>query len=335
MDETPVETMHGLIAGSQVSQAIHVVASLGLADLLADGPRDSDELAARTDTHAPSLYRLLRALAAIGVLHEDDDRRFSLTPRGELLRSDVPGSLRGWAVNIGRPYIREAWSALEHSIRTGENAFEHVHGTDVWSYRAERPEESAIFDSAMQSLTGGANRALIDAYDFGRFRTIVDVGGGNGTLLAALLAHYPDLRGVVFDQEHVVANAQTVLAKAGVADRCELVAGSFFEKVPSGGDAYTLKSIIHDWDDEQSTAILQVVRGAMGIDGTLLLIERILGPPNEDWRTKFTDLNMLVNPGGRERTLEEWETLLQQAGYSLVDITPTASGLAVIAATPA
>jgi hypothetical protein len=326
--------MHRLLAGGQVSQAVHVAASLGIADLLAGGPRDSDELAAETETHAPSLYRLLRALAALGVLHEDDGRRFSLTPQGELLRSDVPGSVHGWAAFVGRPYIREAWSALEHSIRTGENAFQHVHGTDVWSYRAEQPEESVIFDSAMQSLTGGANRALIDAYDFGSFGTIVDVGGGNGALLAALLAEYPALRGIVFDQEHVVANAEVVLADAGVADRCELATGSFFEEVPSGGDAYTLKSIIHDWDDERSVAILRVVRRAMGAGGTLLLIERIVDPPNEGWRTKLSDLNMLVNPGGRERTLDEWETLLQQAGYSLVDVTPTASGFAVIAATP-
>jgi len=231
--------------------------------------------------------------------------------------------------------MRDPWTALEHSIRTGENAFRHVYGTDVWSYRAERPEESAAFDSAMQSLTGGANQALVDAYDFGRFGTIVDVGGGNGALLAALLAAYPALRGVVFDQEHVVANAGAVLAGAGVTDRCELVAGSFFEQVPPGGDAYTLKSIIHDWDDEKSVVILQVVRRAMGAGGTLLLIERIVDRPNEGWRTKFSDLNMLVNPDGRERTYEEWETLLQQAGYSLVDITPTASGFAVIAATPA
>jgi O-methyltransferase/methyltransferase family protein len=333
VDETPVETMHRLIAGAQVSQAIHVAASLGICDLLADGPRDSDALAAETDTHAPSLYRLLRALAALGVLHEDDERRFSLTPQGELLRSDVPGSVRGWAAFVGRPHVRESWTALEHSIRTGENAFKHVHGTDVWSYRAERPEESAAFDRAMQSLTGGANRALIDAYDFGRFGTIVDVGGGNGALLAALLAEHPALHGVVFDQAHVVGNARTVLAEAGVADRCKLVAGSFFERVPSGGDAYVLKSIIHDWDDGKSVAILRVVRQAMTEDGTLLLIERIVDPPNAGWRTKFSDLNMLVMPDGRERTIDEWETLLEEAGYKLVDVTP-ASGFAVIAGAP-
>ena len=335
VDETPVESMQRLIAGSHVSQAISVAATLGISDLLADGPRASDELAAATDTHPPSLYRLLRALAAVGVFHEEDGRRFSLTPTGDLLRSDAPGSVRGWAAFLGRPYIRESWSALEHSVRTGENAFEHVHGTDVWSYRAERPDESEIFDHAMQSITGGVNKALVAAYDFGRFGTVVDVGGGNGALLAGLLAANPQLRGVVFDQEHVVANAGPVLAAAGVADRCEIVSGSFFEEVPRGGDAYLMKSIIHDWDDERSIEILQVCRRAMSDSATLLLIERIVEGPNEGWRTKFMDLNMLVNPGGQERTLDEWETLLGRAGYNLVEVTPTQAGVAVIAGAPA
>jgi hypothetical protein len=334
VDERPAESLQRLVAGSHVSQAISVAATLGIADLLAEGPRASEELAAATNAHPPSLYRLLRALAAVGVFHEEDDRRFSLTPTGDLLRSDAPGSVRGWAAFLGRPYIRESWSALEHSVRTGENAFEHVHGTDVWSYRAERPDESEIFDRAMQSITGSVDKALVAAYDFGRFGTVVDVGGGNGALLAGLLAANPELRGVVFDQEHVVANAERVLAAAGVADRCEIVSGSFFEEVPRGGDAYVMKSIIHDWDDERSTEILQVCRRAMGDSATLLLIERIVEAPNEGWRTKFMDLNMLVNPGGQERTLEEWETLLGRAGYNLVEVTPTQAGVAVIAGAP-
>ena len=335
MDETPAATLTRLIGGFQVSQAIHVAATLGIADLVGGGARTADELAAETGAHGPSLYRLLRALAAVGIFHEGDGRRFSLTPMAELLRSDVPGSLQGWAAFIGRPYFRESWTALEHSIRTGENAFQHLHGTDVWSYRGERPEESAIFDRAMQSLTGGANRELIDAYDFSRFATVVDVGGGNGTLLAALLAEYPTMQGIVFDQDHVVANGGPVLEAAGVADRCKVVGGSFFEEVPGGGDAYTLKSIIHDWDDERSIEILRVCRRAMSDDAKLLLIERIVGPPNEDPRTKFGDLNMLVNPAGRERTVEEWDSLLDASGFRLEGTTPSASGLAVIEAAPA
>lgn len=335
MDEAPAATLGRLIVGFQVSQAIHVAAVLGIADLLVDGPRTSDELAAETDADAASLYRLLRALASVGVFREEEGRRFALTATGEPLRSDVPGSLRGWAALHGRPYLREAWSHLEHSIRTGENAFQHVHGTDVWSYRAERPEESVIFDRAMQALTGASNRALLDAYDFGRFGTVVDIGGGNGALLAALLIEYPTMQGVVFDQPHVVANAEALLEAGSVADRCRVVGGSFFEEVPAGGDAYAMKSILHDWDDKEAAAILRVCRGAMTEEARLLLIERIVGPPNEDQRTKFADLNMLVAPAGRERTIEEWEALLKSAGFRLAKATPTASGLAVIEADPA
>jgi hypothetical protein len=335
MDEAPAARLGRLIVGFQVSQAIHVAAVLGIADLLADGPRTSDELAAQTDANPGSLYRLLRALASVGVFHEEEDRRFALTPVGESLRSDVPGSLRGWAAFVGRPYFREAWSQLEHSIRTGENAFQYVHGTDVWSYRAERPEESVIFDLAMEALTGASNRALLDAYDFSRFGTVIDIGGGNGVLLAALLTEYPTMQGIVFDQPHVVANAEGVLQARGVADRCRVVGGSFFEEVPAGGDAYAMKSIIHDWDDEPATEILRTCRRPMAEEARLLLIERIVGPPNEDPLTKFGDLNMLVAPAGRERTIEEWEVLLKSAGFRLVEVTPTASGLAVIEATPA
>jgi hypothetical protein len=334
MEEAPAPTLMRLLAGAQVSQAIHVAATLGVADLLSAGPRASDELAAETGAHAGSLYRLLRALAAVGVLHEDEQRRFALTPVGELLRPDVPGSLHGWAAFVGRPYIRAAWSELEHSIRTGETAFRHVHGTDVWSYRAEHPGESEIFDRAMESLTGSLNRALLDAYDFGRFETVVDVGGGNGALLSALLGAYPAMRGILFDQQHVVANARSTLDAAGVADRCTVVAGSFFEEVPAGGDAYAMKSILHDWDDPEAGAILRVCRGAMADGARLLLVERVVGAANEDPRTKFSDLNMLVAPGGRERTIEEWGALLASADFRLDDATPTASGFFVVEAEP-
>ena len=247
MEEAPAATLMRLLAGAQVSQAIHVAATLGVADRLSGGPRASDDLAAAIDAHAGSLYRLLRALASVGVLHEDEQRRFALTPVGELLRTGAPGSLHGWAAFVGRPYIRAAWSELEHSIRTGETAFRHAHGTDVWSYRAEHADESEIFDRAMESLTGSGNSALLGAFDFGRFATVVDVGGGNGALLSALLVAYPAMRGVVFDQPHVVANARSTLEAAGVADRCTVVGGSFFEEVPAGGDAYAMKSILHDW----------------------------------------------------------------------------------------
>ena len=314
-----------LVNSYQVSQAIHVATILGIADLLADGPRSSDDLAEATGTNPRALYRLLRALAAFGVFHEDDNRLFSLTQLGEPLRSDVPESVAGWAAYIGRPNHRDSWGALAESIRTGENAFLLAHGVRVWEYRAEHPEEGAIFDRAMAANSNVVLRSLLAAYDFGRFGTIVDVGGGNGTLLAGLLEANPALQGVLFDQPHVVEGVD-------LGERGSVVSGNFFESVPEGGDAYLLKWIIHDWEDEESIAILTNVRKW---GGTLLLVERILGPPNETPEAKLSDLNMLVGPGGQERTREEFESLLEAAGYELVGTTPTEGGMFVIEGTPA
>ena len=313
-----------LVNSYQLSQAIHVAAVLGIADLLADGPRSSDDLAEATGTNPRALYRLLRALAAFGLFHEDDERRFSLTELGDALRSDAPESVAGWAAFVGRRNIRDAWSVLEESIRTGENAFRLEHGVGVWEYRAQHPEESEAFDRAMASSSHLVIQSLIDAYDFGRFGTIVDVGGGNGTLLRALLAEYPGLNGVLFDQPHVVEGVD-------LGERGRVVAGSFFESVPEGGDAYLLKWIIHDWEDAESVAILRTVR-AQG--GTLLLVERVVEPPNEGPETKLGDVNMLVGPGGQERTLDEFRSLFETAGYELVGDTPTATGMHVLEGAP-
>lgn len=316
----PATAIRRLVEGYQVSQAIHVAATLGIADLLADTSRTSDDLATSTGTHPPTLYRLLRALASVDVLRELDGRRFELTPLGERLRSDVPDSIAGWAAFIGRPSHWQAWAGLLHSLRTGENAFRHVHNTDVWTYRSSRPEESAIFDRAMTSLSRRSNAALLAAYDFGRFRKLVDIGGGNGALLAAILAAHRDAEGVLFDQLHVVAHAPALLESAGVSDRCRIVAGSFFESVPGDADAYLLRAVIHDWEDEESVRILKVIRTAIPAGGTVLLIERVIAPPNEGRDAKFSDLNMLVGPGGRERTREEFATLLDASGFRLTRV---------------
>ena len=319
-----------LVMGYRASQAIHAAVSLGIPDLLAGGPRPSDDLAGEADADPDALYRLLRTLAAMGVLEEDEERRFQLTDFGDPLRSDVPGSVQGLVRLTGRPHVWHAWGNLEHSIRTGENAFRSVHGTDVWDWRAARPEESAIFDAAMRSSTEASHHALLEAYDFGRFATIVDVAGGTGALLGAILAAYPNARGILFDQPHVVAGAGPILAP--VADRATTVAGSFFESVPPGGDAYILKFIVHDWKDEEAVAVLRTCRAAMSPDATLLVIERILAPPNEGAEGKLSDLNMLVMPGGRERTEKEFRALFERAGLRLVGAVPTASGPAVIEA---
>jgi O-methyltransferase domain len=270
----------------------------------------------------------LRGLAAVGVVRQEDDGRFALTPLGEPLRTDVPDSLAGWASFVGRPSYWHAWGELEHSVRTGENAFRHVYGEDVWSWRSTRPEESAIFDRAMTTMTRRANSALLEAHDWGRYGMVVDVAGGHGALLVAILDAHPSLRGVLFDQAHVVEGAER-------HDRLSAVAGSFFESVPEGGDAYVLKAIVHDWEDEEGAAILRVVRCAMRDDAALLVIERVLGHPNEDRDGVYSDLNMLVMPGGRERTHDEFDALLGSAGFRLVGATPTPSGWNVIEAAPA
>jgi SAM-dependent methyltransferase len=332
-DQDPANAIRRLIDGYQVSQAIHVAATLGIADLLADACRTSDELAALTATHAPTLYRMLRALASADVLRELDGHRFELTPIGECLRSDVGDSITGWAAFIGTRSHWEAWSDLQHSVRTGENAFRHVHGIDPWTYRSTRPEEGAVFDRAMRSLSRRANAALLAAYDFRRFRTIVDVGGGNGGLIAAVLGAYPDMHGVLFDQPHVIAAAPALLEQAGVADRCRIVEGNFFESVPDGADACLLRAVIHDWDEEDAVRILTVVRRALRSDAILLLIEHLIGPPNEGRDAKFSDLNMLVAPGGRERTREEFEVLLAESDFRLSRVLHAGSNC-VVEATP-
>ena len=319
-DQDPANELRRMVEGYQVSQAIHVAAALGIADLLAHTSLTHDELAAATGTHPPTLYRLLRALASVAILHELEGRRFELAPLGQPLRSDVPNSVTGWAAFIGRPYYWQAWSGLLHSVRSGENAFAHVHGTDVWTYRSTRPEESAVFDRAMTTLSRRANAALLAAFDFGAMQTIVDVGGGNGALLAAVLAAHPEASGVLFDQPHVVSGASALLERAGVAERCRTVGGSFFESVPPGADAYVLRAVIHDWDDDTSIRILSVVRRALADNSRVLIIERVVAPPNEGRDVKFSDLNMLVGPGGRERTQDEFAALLEASALRLVHV---------------
>jgi hypothetical protein len=326
--ETPTVALRRLTNGYQVTQAIHVAATLGIADLLRDGPLGSDELARATESHEPSLHRVLRALAAVGVLHEGDDGRFALTAIGECLRSDAAEPVGGWAAFVGRPHHWQAWGALLHGVRTGESPFRSVHGTDVWDYRAAHPEEGAIFNAAMTDIMRRANAHLLAAYDFGRFATVVDVGGGRGAFLGAVLEANPAMRGTLFDQPQVVAGAV-------VGERCEVVGGSFFEAVPEGADAYLLKAVLHDWEDDDALAILARCRAAIPGHGALLVVERDLGGPNEDADAKLADLNMLVGPGGRERTRDEFAALFAAGGFELVGATRSAIGLTVFEGRPA
>jgi O-methyltransferase domain/Dimerisation domain len=302
-----------IIDAFQASRAVHVAAELGIADLLRSGPREIDDLAVATHTHSRSLYRLLRTLSAVGVFREDDGRRFALTDVGEYLLSDIPGSLRGWARLLGRRYYWQAWGALLHSVQTGAVAFDHVHGRGVWEYRAEQPVDAQIFDRAMATGTQVIAEAVLAVRDFSPFGCVVDVGGGDGTLLGKILTAHPSSRGVLFDQPHVVKRATPLLQSAGLAHRCQAIGGNFFESVPAGGDAYLLKWILHDWDDDASIAVLRSCRRAMPPDGRLLVVEHVIGPPNESPSGRLMDLNMLVITGGHERTPEPGHSMSRSA----------------------
>jgi hypothetical protein len=322
MTSDPRLDLLGLINGFQITQAIHVASTLRIADHLSGGARSAGELAALTKSHPDSLYRLLRALSAVGVFHESEDRKFALTPMGDCLRTDSATPIGAWAEVVGSPYYWQAWGHLLHSIQSGENAFQNLNGKDVWQFRAEHPEYGTAFDRAMTQLSRGNAEAAIGAYDFSSFRHIVDVGGGQGLMLAAILRAHPHIRGTLFDQPNVVARAEAVLVERGVIDRCKIIAGSFFETVPEGADAYLMRVVIHDWEDDQAIAILKVCRRAMRETAKLLLIERLVAPPNEMPAAKFGDLNMLVSPGGRERTREEFSDLLAKSGFELTKVFP-------------
>jgi hypothetical protein len=333
IDNAKAEVLE-LILGFQISQAIHVAASLDLADLLSAGPMTSTDLSVAAGAHPASLYRLMRALAAVGLFHEDDGGRFSLTVRGHALRSDVPGSCAPTAQFHAGPSAWSAWGNLLHAVRTGATAFDHVHGKSVWAYRAEHAEESDVFDCAMAAGTTRIAGALLAACDFDRFSTVVDVGGGDGTLLARILAANAHIRGVLFDQPKVVTRALVASDALGVSDRYELRGGDFFAGIPGGADAYLLKNILHDWDDAASVKILSACRAAMRPRSRLLIFEHVIGPPNTSARGKLMDLNMLVMTGGRERSLAEFTSLLKQSRFRLLSVTPTSTPLSVIEAVP-
>jgi hypothetical protein len=325
----------GIVVGYQRSRALAVATELGIPDLLRDGPRSVADLAHVTETHEATLYRLLRALASIGVFHEQADRSFALTSMGQLLRRDAPLSVGAIARFFGRDYHWKAWGYLLHSVRTGENASRAALGTDVWTYRERHPEESEIFDAAMAARSGAAAADEMAAYDFSRHRIIADIAGGTGALLAAILQKQPDALGILFDQPHVVAGAGAILERAGVADRVRIESGSFFQAVPSGADAYVLRRILHDWQDPDAVAILRCCKAAMRPDARLVLIESVVGPPNADPQSKFLDLVMLVSAGGRERTESQWRALLSESGFRLCAIHPAGPTSAVIEALPA
>jgi hypothetical protein len=332
----PAKLLQLVFGGFVQSQIVYVAVRLGIPDVLADDPQNANELATRTKAHAPTLSRLMRALTALGLSEEDTEGRYSLTPQGELLR-DVPGSLRLPVLFAVGDWYWRAWGELLHTVQTGEPAFEFVWGRNAFEFWRENHEAGDVHDRAMATLTSYATAAVLAVYDFSRFRSVVDVGGGTGTLLAAILHEHTDLRGVLFDLAHVLERAPEVLSAAGVEDRCELSAGSFFEGVPGGHDAYLLKWILHDWDDARSIAILRACRVAMGGHGTLIVVERVLGDratPTELDHYRADLLMAIATPGGKERTQREFEVLFDASGFRLTSVLPMRSPMSVIEAVP-
>lgn len=333
------EALLQLVSGYQAAQPIHVAAQLGLADLLADGPRRIEELAEATGTHAPSLGRLIRMLAALGLVGEAGDGRISLTPLGAPLRSGVPGSVRNRVLFLLGEWFWRSWGDLAYSVRTGKPAFDHIFGMSNFDYWEHNPEAGAIHDAAFTDMAQFSTAPLVAAYDFAHFGTIADIGGSEGPLLAAILQANPGVRGILFDLPQVVARAAPVLAAARVVDRVKVVGGSFFEAVPEGADAYLLKYIIHDWDDERAVIILRQCRAAMTPDAMLLLIENVLPERLETGAAAVTtarlDLTMLLlTPGGRERTESEFRLLLGEAGFELRRVIATRSPFSFLEAVP-
>ena len=329
---TAADDMRRLIGGFRVTQMLYVAAVLGISDLLVDGPRSVEDLATATGSDADSLRRMLSALAAVGVYVEEGDGTFGLDDLGAELCSGRPAALRDWAMVVGETSHWSAWGHLLHSIRTGENAFTALHGTTVWEYRAHHPDLGALFDRAMAGMTEPIVQAVVGAYDFAEVNTVVDVAGGRGGLLVGILAANRHLSGTLFDQPQVVEDAGSHVPP-DIADRLSLVAGSFFESVPAGGDVYLLKSIIHDWDDEEALAILRVCRDAMSDQSRLLLVEIVLEGPNSGAETKILDIQMLTMLGGRERSEPEYARLLKSAGLELRRVIPTASPVSILEAT--
>jgi hypothetical protein len=325
-----------MITGAWASQAICVAATLGLADLLAQEHQSEEALAHATGTQPAALARLLRALASLGVFRETEQGLFASTPLGDQLRSEVSGSLRNLAMMVGAPEARRAWSDLTYSVRTGNSAFQNIFGTDTYEYRTRHPEERAVFNAAMADMTRQVAAAAVAAYDFSRFRCIVDAGGGNGALLASLLTTTPGLNGILFDLPSGTEGAPELIAAAGISERCKIIHGDFFKAVPAGADAYILKSVMHNWNDEICCTILKNCAAVMSESTRLLLLEQVLPARIEavplHRRVLMTDLNMLVMTGGCERGEAQYNQILRESGLEIRAIVPTASSFSIIEA---
>lgn len=331
----PGVALSQMAIGHSVSRVLYLAAKLGIADLLKDGPRTGRDLAAATQTHAASLVRIVRLLTSVGVFEERCDGTFTLTPLGELLRSDVPGSLRPLILLFAGIEVQDCWKDIEFCVRTGEPAFRRaMPDADPYSLTAPTPEATELFDMAMETFVPLTAAAVAAAFDFSRFHTVADIGGGNGGLMINLLKAYPGLSGIVFDQPLAAERAKQRITVAGLTDRCQVFSGSFFDAVPTSADAYLLKDVLVDWNDERATTILKNCHAAMPTHGQVLIIEGVYPPridqSAESRRVTANDILMLVCMGGRQRSEEEFRHLLAASGFRLTRVVPTAAPVCVL-----
>jgi hypothetical protein len=330
---TPQQQLSQLICGNWSSQCVYVAAKLGIADLLKEGPRNIQDLARETATHVESLYRLLRALASIGLFAEMPGQRFTLTPAADLLRSDVSGSQRNLAILMGEEHYR-AWGELLYSVHTGRPAFEKIYGQAAFDFLLHDSDKAAFVERAMAAVHEFETAAMLDVYDFSGFASVADVGGGSGNTVCQILRRYASLNGTLFDLPDVIQRASQLIEQFGLSDRIHLIAGDFFQSVPNGADAYLLRHVIHNWDDDKAIRILNNVHRAIDQNGRLLVIESVIPAGNEPFFGKLLDLTMLVIRGGRERTEEEFRHLLGRAGFRLARVIPTGAEVSVLEGIP-
>ena len=333
MAQQETEQLTRILIGAALSRAVSSIAELGVADLIQTGqPQSVEYLASASKTHEPSLYRILRFMAGHGIFQETGDRRFDHTPLSAVLRSDAPGSYRAGAQLFHHVYA--AWDGLHHSLQTGEPGFNKIFGAPVFDYIPTHPELGPVFDAGMTSMNFYETGAMLDAYDFTGINVLADIGGGNGSLLSAVLARYPSMTGILFDLGHVVGRAKENLKAAGLAGRCSVIEGSFFETVPAGADAYLFRHIIHDWTDEQCIQILGHCRKVIPASGKLLIVDCVVPAGNAPSLSKDLDITMLTYPGGQERTEAQFRSLLKASGFELKSITPTTSIVSVVEGKP-
>jgi len=331
-DQESLQKLAEMISGVTLSQSLCTVAELGIADLLAEGPRSAAELAEASEAHPEALHRVLRYLASNGIFEEDTDSRFRLTPMAHYLRADVEGTQRDAARMMY--FLSPGWTEMLHSVKTSECAFTKAFGKPLFQHLGENPDDAAVFDAAMVGFHGTETPAVLNAYDYTGIETLADIGGGNSSVLSATLERHPHLRGIWFDLPHVEKRAKETFASASVDGRCQLTTGNFFESVPEGADAYQMRHIIHDWYDDRAAGILRNIRDVIPQNGRLLLIEAVIPTGNDPSFGKFSDVLMLMFPGGMERTEEQFRKLYEKADFELTSITPTESPACVIEGRP-